>query len=400
MTIRVMSGLALVGAIAGCTVQVNLPAVPSAAPSASPSPMASPAPTPLATRTPASPTPGAMPSATPTPAWIGSASPEPTSYPGYLGEKTDIISGTVYDENARPVDGAILTITSLDASVPYAASCTTSQGSWVINNVPEGANISIVATKDGWTKRRRVGSFQTQADRKNIIDFGGPYDGQDPAGEAYFISSRPEIDMTSPEPDAQDVDASKLTYELTLSKPLDDVNQARFSKALRLLPASDAAAPDNQQGPDGVRDVTLEKLRFGGIQGSYDPVLDQFWAYALKPGEALPGAPGSHLTASWDASGTVVTITADAPLPETHQGPAKYQLALASGGPDQRILDKDGQQLGLDAFASFDKYPVAGHLIHATVKSPDLALAETDTTPAWRWVATHLDAAGFSSLGR
>jgi len=76
---------------------------------------------------------------------------------------------------------------------------------------------------------------------------------------------------------------------------------------------------------------------------------------------------------------------------------AKYQVGLVTTSTTDKIVDKDNNQLGMDATGSLQSYPTKlGALIHATVKSPDLALNGATTTST-RWIATHQDAALFSA---
>ena len=130
----------------------------------------------------------------------------------------------MYDEEGATVDGALITVKSLDSSVPYTATATTSQGSWVVNNVPEGANVEVVASKDGYTTRRRTSSFQKSATgTKNTVNFGAAggnaaTDSADAIGEAYYISDYPEIASTEPAPDPTGLDNQKLTFNVRVSQ--------------------------------------------------------------------------------------------------------------------------------------------------------------------------------------
>ena len=54
------------------------------------------------------------------------------------------------------------------------SAATSADGSWVVNNVPEGVNVEVVASKQGWTSRRRVASFQASANERRMMDFGTP----------------------------------------------------------------------------------------------------------------------------------------------------------------------------------------------------------------------------------
>ncbi|MDB5100896.1 MAG: Carboxypeptidase regulatory-like domain [Cyanobacteria bacterium RYN_339] len=221
--------------LTACTLVVN-PGVLPPLPAVSPSPKVSPKPSVAPSIAPTS-APSAVPTtvntvaptATPFQHWSPTPLPSvaPTSAPSVApsapstGSRTTIISGTVYDEQGATVDGAIVKVTSLDASVPYQAVATTSEGSWVVNNVPP-VNVEVRATKDGYTTRWRVGSFQTVANQKNILNFDG----------AYFISKYPEVAR---------VEHLGETVAFTFSETLDAVNRRRFEDAVRIVPAGGAS---------------------------------------------------------------------------------------------------------------------------------------------------------------
>lgn len=385
----------MVASVAGSLSLAMLTGCPAANPAGGTTPSASPSTGATATPAPggsASTNPSATPSTTASGSAMPSGSPSVTSSAPPPTGKTTIVSGTVYDDAGAPVDGAVITVKSLDTSVPYTATATTSQGSWVVNSVPEGANVEIVGTKDGWTSRRRVGSFQTNANVKNTIDFGGATaNTADPSGVAYFISKYPEIASVDPAVDNDQVDHSAVSYKITLSEPLDDTNQTRFGNAIRLLPANTQADPNNM-GHTDLRDAkTVEPLV---TTGAANPVSN--YAYQVKRGTQFLGDSSTGATVSWDATGTVATLTFNAPLIADDKDVARYQVALAPASSD-RIVDKDNNQLGLDFHGSRTAYDGTDDIIHSTVKMPDLSLdlGSVAATSSSRWAATHLDAARF-----
>lgn len=377
-----------------------------------------------------SPTPTPGPSASPSQA----ASPRPTpimqqpnpwaSAPAPTYGKTTIVSGAVYDENGVGVDGSTVTVRSLDTSVPYTATALTSQGSWVVNSLPEGADVEIVASKPGWTSRRRVGTYQTNANVKNTVNFGGPADPADPIGAAYFISDYPEVVSVDPGDDASGADEGSVRYRLTLSEPLDKANQARFADALRLFPANRSAAPENDgsgggagfadlQGqsvstttttpqldravdPDpgqGYAPVAPPNHPVAGVQPQASTRLP--WDYSIKNGTSFLGDATVHASVTWDATGTIAELDFPAPLIADHLAQARYQVGLVA--PGERIVDAHGLQLGLDARGSQSTYPLAGLLLHAAFEQPVLpAELPAGATGAMRWIATHQDAARFA----
>ena len=129
----------------------------------------------------------------------------------------------------------------MNAAAKYEATATSSAGSWVVNNVPEGVNVEVVATKAGWTTRKRVGSFQAASSERNTVNFGAPGNQAD-AGAAFFISDLPEVEATEPATKAEDQDPAMLTYKMKLSEPLSETGRKRFEDAIRVFPANAAAS--------------------------------------------------------------------------------------------------------------------------------------------------------------
>ncbi len=393
-----LPGMALcsLGALAACTpAPTALPTAqePTPTPSTAPSAPMSTAPTPA-------------PSVAPTP--LKSAFPHNTPWPEFSasapGGANVILSGMVYDETGETVDGAIISVRSLDASVPYRGSATSQAGSWVINNVPEGANVEILATKESWTTRRRVGSFEkTRTGQRNVVNFGasGEVSSDDPAGGAYFLSDRPEIVETAPVHDARDVDSRSLTYAIKLSEPLDAKNQQRFSEAIRIFPGNREAAPgplDAAGAPIGEASYRdLSRISDGnpseaGSQTDYriDPADGGTWAYALAEDVAFMRDARTRATVTWDAAGLAATLTFRAPLIAAENGSARYQFGLVAGNElNPQIRDGERNQLGTDRTNSPDRYPDPGFLIHNTIRRVDPSLPSDARRADVRWAATH-----------
>jgi hypothetical protein len=144
-----------------------------------------------------------------------------------------LVSGMVYDEAGHGVEDASVRVTSLEASWPYQFTARTGKGayagSYAVNSVPFGTPLEFVASKEGWTSRRRVGTFVDASTLGNVVDFGGPN------GSAYFISDRPEIAAATLTP---------TQLELELSEPLGATNRDRLAATLRVAPeaSTDAVA--------------------------------------------------------------------------------------------------------------------------------------------------------------
>lgn len=358
-------------AVTACTNNTNVPPIPT--PSGQPTaPVASPS----------AGTPTTPPSGQPT----GQPSGNPSANPADpVVAKPVVVSGMVYDEKGASVEGAQVTIKSLNAAAPYQATTTTSAGSWVVNNVPEGVNVEIAVTKGGWTTRKRVGSFQAAANQRNIMNFGAPSNQAADAGAAYFLSDRPEVEATEPATKAEDQEAGKLVYKLRLSEPLAETSRKRFEDAIRVFPANAAASP-NAAAAD------LENAADTGalaIEASYD--------YAIKKGTTFLDDASTAATVTWNDAKTEATFTFNAPLIASENEMAKYQVGLvASAASDPEIEDMQGKQLGTSDTGSLSAYPAAGNLIRNVFKEPTLAIEGTPASDADRWNATHESVATFS----
>jgi hypothetical protein len=342
---------------------------PSASPSAAPSGAPSAAPT-----TGASEAPSAAPSAD------GSAAPSAApsvavSAPPASG-KTVIVSGTVRNEKGATVDAATVTVTSLDASVPYTATVQTTDGSYVVNNVPEGANVEVIVTKDGFTSRRRVQSFQQSATgQKNILNFGTQEEGGD--GAAYFISDYPEIASTTPAHDDKGIDPTKLSFKVVLSEAIDEDSRDAFEKNFHIFPTNSEAG--------GASEADIEGQEDSGGDGNITQDSATGLAYVLREGNTFLGSSTNKVKASWNAAGTEVTYTFDGNLQTDDNDAAEYQAALFAITTD-KVEDAKGNMLGTDDSGAF-KMPAEGDLIFNTFRDPDLS--------GNTWAATHKSAIAF-----
>jgi hypothetical protein len=336
-----IAGSLSLAVLTGCNPPAAIQA-PSASPSAAPSAAASASPV-------ASPSAPASPSASATPAPAVSA-------PAASG-KTVTVSGKIYDEEGALVDGATVTIRSLNDAQAYNATATSVNGNYVFNSVPEGVQVAITATKDKWTSRTRTEAFQAAATSKNEVDFNG----------GYFISKFPEIVSTTPAEDATGVDASKLSYKLTLSEALDETNRRRFEDAVRLVPAN-TAAQANGAAPTDLEDSTNAAAPVPG-------------GYQVRKGSLFLNDADTRATVAWNAAGTEATLAFNAPLAANGSDEAKYQLILVKAAAAERIEDTDGNDLGeLSTDAGNDKLVLEGFKrssLPSTVSSQANAWKET-----------------------
>jgi hypothetical protein len=355
---------------------------------------------------------------------------------------TVVVRGQVYDEDGGLVSGVRVTMRSLAQGQPYQAEAVTQGGAFVFNGVPAGVAMEAVATRAGWTTRRRVGTFQPQAGEANNLDFGraratlGVTE-----GAAHFLSDRPEIVSVTPVDDATGVaPGDELTVALTLSEPLDEENRVRLEEAFRLLPANDVAAGhiegavDPEIGEDRslsdglgplfscyeVPDGTYGLLVCYGLAASdnrYRSVLSAN-RYEARRNDALLRARKRRVTMTWNAEGTVLTARLPVPLITGRRDGGRYVVALVT--TDMRsIQDEAGRQLGtsangLDSYAESDAFTyrlasaAPGAFILNAFKEADLTLVTRETFDyrlstlplgdvAFRnWADTHSSVADFT----
>jgi hypothetical protein len=369
-------------ALTGCPGVTPTGTNPSAAPSAAASAAASATPGAAASATPAtsgSSAPGAATSAAPS---VAISAPPPGA------GSVVVVSGMVYDEKYATVDGATVTFRSLDKSVPYEATVQTTAGSYVLNNVPEGANVEAVVTKAGWTSRRRVQSFQKRATgEKNTLNFGAArttvtavtyslaqVEATVPDGAAYFISNYPEIAATTPEHDAKGLDPSKLAIKVTLSEPLDEDSRDAFDDAFHIVPANAQAAAKFVDV--AALETTTNSGQDDGVQGAFDPTTA--FSYTLSEGNTFLGSTRNRVRAMWNPAGTEVVYTFEGGNLQTDDNdPAEYQAVLFAGG--EKVEDADGNQLGTNDHGAFE-WPGAGVICNA-FKDTELTLAPLQIAP-------------------
>lgn len=284
----------------------------------------------------------------------GTAPASGTSQPGSnLGGTT--VRGTVYDENAAAVDGATVRVQSLNTSVPFDTTITTSGGSYVVNGVPAGVQVAITATKANWTSRTRVVTLlPLTSNQPNTVDFGGT-NTQDTNGQGYFISDYPEISALSPSSDSTLPTGSALSYKITFSEPLDTTNQRRVADALQIT--STAAVPS----PAGTS-ITINDGSYFGVDTNTAQV-------------------------TWDSTGTTMTLTFPAVLYSSSTKDQTYLVRLLRSQNASPIEDAAGHALGYTA-------PSAGSVYKYIIATGSPTLSG-QTTGLTRWEQTHASDADF-----
>lgn len=376
--------LSLLALAATACAPVNPITPPVTTPSASPSAGATATPGPTVT-------PSAGQTASP-----GTPTATPTNQGGAVAPKLVVLSGTIYDEAGATVEAAKISVKSLDSNNPYTASAVSAQGSYVVNNVPEGVNVEITATKEGSTTRKRVGVFQSSASQKNEVNFGSPLTVTTETGSAYFISRYPEVTSTEPAYNASNVDNSKLAYKLKLSEPLDEANRRRFEEAIRIMPANALANPgggvpvDFTELNDQTNDYDLTTIAGTGTSGN---ATAPYW---IKKGSLFLNESATRATVTWNAEFTEATLTFNAPLATNRTDVAKYQVGIVAPAGTDRIVDKDNNQLGTDKKNSLSAYPAAGNLLRNVFVPNSLSISGTPANGAERWAATHKSVSVFT----
>ena len=209
---------------------------PTAAPEPSTSPTASASPSapvaspsaPVASATPEAPAATATPAASPTP--VSSVDPNasatPTPLPTVQGDVSIIerttFNGKVYDDTNAPLDGVTVTAKSLNSSVVYEVQTTTAGGTYAFNNAPAGVQLEIIASRPGYTTRRRVEVLKSnkQGDpNANRYDFGTT--GSSSFGTAFnALSDRPEVTLVTPGRNASGINPG-TSFVLKFSEPMD-----------------------------------------------------------------------------------------------------------------------------------------------------------------------------------
>lgn len=276
----------------------------------------------------------------------GGATAAPSMTPSSSPLSATTIRGKVYDENDAAVSGAKVSVKSLNPSNPFESTVDVVAGSYVVNDVPAGVQLQIVATKDKWTSRTRVETLlPLTSAQANIVNFGGT-DNADAEGGAYFLSKYPEVASAS-----GTYDGSKLTYVIKLSEALDEDNRRRFEDALTI-----------QGNPDASGLISIRRNS------------------AFMVDRVLPKA-------TWDAAGTTLTFEFGVPLRASQNDKTKYTLTLVRGADGTDIKDTDNNILGMGL--------MSGEQYREAFKLGSPVAAAAGSTAAQRWEAAHTGSASF-----
>ncbi len=333
---------------------------PSASPSAEPTTV--PSATPSAVASPSS-APSAKPSATPT----AEATPAPTANPGASATPTPLPSATsdisvietttfngkVYDDTNAPLDGVTIKARSLNSSVPFEVTTTTAGGTYSFNNAPSGVQIEIVASRSGFTTRRRIEVLKSnkQGDpNANKYDFGT--DGSDGSGSAAnALSDKPEVVSITPGRNASGIDP-KTTFVLNFSEPMDR-NSVEDAFSVHVFEDQRLSIHNQDFRP---------RARFNLTGNTFNQLMGYDFGGGYSDSDSINTASlvwdESDFTATWNADDTQVTFTfADEKLLPTDKDSDKVpdymatfyaglSFSVADAGPSEptgkTLKDKSG----------------------------------------------------------
>ncbi len=381
-------------AVASCAPPAAVPtptALPSAPPTGATAAPGSAAPVSPGVASPgASGVPSTAPAGSPTPAASATATP-PATY------ETGILRGSVYDAATELVpDGTTVTVKSLDATRPFDGSAKTSSGAYVLNGVPLNTQVSVTATRPGWTSRTQVGvvrPYDQRFESTNVFNFGGKVVLGDSRGISHFLSDHPEIARVEPTDKDSSGSRDRMSFKLTMSEPLDSENRRRLSAAFLIVPNNDEAIGEDMAIPDLVEDdEELEGLRIADPDDdATDAAITYPYAYRQNAG-FLDGAETANFM--WDEAGLTATFTLEAPVKTDRNDEGEYAFILRQRDDDP-IVDADNNAFGMNKDGEFGE-TTEGDIIYNAIAEPAVNLTEGFDDEEERWADTHLSFTRFS----
>lgn len=346
--------------------------------------------------------PGVTPEGSPTtPPSAGATTAPPSGAPASVGPSSDggtavgevtTLRGRVYDEaGANVPDGTRVIVHSLDTSRPFDTTVETRGGAYVVNGAPVGAALEIAATRDGWTRRTRVEvlrSNTTNLDRRNVFNFGGDDDANDPAGPNYFISNYPEIERVEPSSESTSQSNQQMSFKLVMSEALDVTNQRRLASAFLIVPNNEESLADDAALPEET--ATSTELR--GLRAGASPITTSAYRYRQNSG-FLNGAVVSSF--KWETDNRTATFTLDAPVKTSSDEEGQYAFLLVQQD-DESIKDQQGKALGMNDQGEFGR-TLRNQVIHNAVRETDVSLGIRGVIDGEdRWMDTHVSYTTFS----
>lgn len=131
--------------LSACAPAANNPNLPQPSATLSPSAPAPPSVSPSSG-------PSSRPASTPSPEPVPSSAetPLPLAPEDGILEPRATYKGTVYDDQQRPLRGALVVVRSLNSSIPYEVSAHTIDGEYLFYNAPGGIQVAITVSKPGY----------------------------------------------------------------------------------------------------------------------------------------------------------------------------------------------------------------------------------------------------------
>lgn len=210
----------------------------------------------------------------------------PTPLPDVYDDSNRIsLHGKVFDDTQSPMEGVNIEVKSLNTSHPFSGITTTAGGTYVINSAPAGIQLEIIASKPGFTTRRRVETLKSNKagdPYANRHDFGINPNGTGNGSAENAISDRPEVVSVS-FPQQPNELFPQQSFVLTFSEPMD-TKTVENSFSLRAYQRKNLSVDtNNPRGLDAdtfVGSASLDFSSLAGIDGTaiYDKnVFDIRW---------------------------------------------------------------------------------------------------------------------------
>ncbi len=266
----------------------------------------------------------------------------------YTGSiEKNIIFGKIYSDSQHLLAGTKVLVRLINNRFQFSKETISTDGIFRLVDIPVGYQVEIIASKIGYTTRRRIEIVKSPGKsdpNANRYDFGADVATASGFSASYnTLSDKPEVTMALPSRSQRNV-APNNAFVLTFSEPMDHQG-VENNFAIRSF-VSGKISVDAQSGGD----------TFNGTV----PIQREYQPDAFKTGETLPryGNLNQYQTGTtiFDSSAFDITWNADdtqatfafkpgKALP-TDKDPAKlpiYTLAFDSFGKHQRdIKDKSG----------------------------------------------------------
>lgn len=224
----------------------------------------------------------ASPSSTPTPVATSTVQPSSTPAPSTSATsdisvvETTTFNGKVFDDSNAPLDGVTIKARSLNSDNNWSGETVTAGGSFAFNDAPSGIQLEIIASKPGFSSRRRIEVLRSNKGgnpNANRYDFGNDGNVTQFSAGYQALSDLPEVVSVSPGR-ASTVDLSlNAPVVLTFSEPM---NTKTVEDTFALCKVSSSADPNPE--------LLMHAGHFN-VQWSDN---DTKATFILKPGQTYP----------------------------------------------------------------------------------------------------------------